>query len=148
MIKDLAMDKAPGPDGFTGRFYKSCWPIIKTDIMQAIGALHGGDSRKLHLLNSAYMVLIPKTEEAVHVADYRPISLVHNFAKLITKIMANRLAAKLNSLVAVNQSAFIKGRCIHDKFLLVQQMAKLLHNQKQPRVMFKLDITKAFDTVS
>jgi len=23
-IKDMPMDKAPGPDGFTGRFYKSC----------------------------------------------------------------------------------------------------------------------------
>lgn len=27
-IKDMPMDKAPGPDGFTGRFYKSCWNII------------------------------------------------------------------------------------------------------------------------
>lgn len=148
VVKELAMDKAPGLDGFTGRFYKSCWHTIKQDIMQAIGALHGGDARMLHLLNSAYMVLIPKTEEAVHVGDYRLISLVHSFAKLITKILANRLAGKLNSIVAVNQSAFIKGRCIHDNFLLVQQVAKLMHKQRQPRVMFKLDITKAFDTVS
>ena len=27
-IKQLPSDKAPGPDGFTGQFYKSCWPII------------------------------------------------------------------------------------------------------------------------
>lgn len=103
VVKELAMDKAPAPDGFAGRFYKSCCHTIKQDIMQAIGALHGGDAQMLHLLNSAYMVLIPKTEEAVHVGDYRPISLVHSFAKLITKILANRLAGKLNSIVAVNQ---------------------------------------------
>lgn len=62
--------------------------------------------------------------------------------------MANRLATKLNTMVAHNQRAFIKGRCIHDNFLLVQNMAKLMHKQSSPRVMFKLDITKVFDSVS
>ena len=38
-IQQLPSDKAPGPDGFTGRFYKSCWPIIKEDIMTAISAV-------------------------------------------------------------------------------------------------------------
>lgn len=120
IIKNLPMDKAPGPDGFTGRFYKTCWATIKLDLMAAIGTLHSGDSRKLHLLNSAYMVLIPKKEEALQVVDYRPISLIHSFAKLVTKILANRLAGRLSSIVAVNQSAFIKGRRMHDNFMLVQ----------------------------
>ena len=30
-IKDMPLDKAPGLDGFTGRFYKSCWNNIKGD---------------------------------------------------------------------------------------------------------------------
>lgn len=83
-IKDMPLDKAPRPDGFTGRFYRSCWTIIKHDVMAAIGGVHGGDTRGLQLLNSAYMVLIPKKEEATMIGDYRPISLVHSFVKLLT----------------------------------------------------------------
>jgi hypothetical protein len=60
----------------------------------------------------------------------------------------NRLAARLEDMVSTNQSAFIKGRFIQDNFMLVQQTAKFLHSQKQPRILLKLDITKAFDSVS
>lgn len=148
IIKQLPPDKAPGPDGFTGRFYHTCWGLIKLDLMVAIGAVHGGDSRKLNLLNNAFMVLIPKKANADRLTDFRAISLVHSFAKLVTKILANRLAPKLGNIIAKNQSAFIKGRRIHDNFLMVQHMAKTLHGQKRSSLMLKLDITKAFDSVS
>ena len=147
-IKDLPSDKAPGPDGFTGRFYKSCWSIIKEDVMAALHMIWGRNCRNLWLLNSAYITLLPKKSEADQVKDFRPISLVHSFAKLVTKILANRLASCLDEMVLPNQSAFIKKRFIQDNFTLVQQTVKYLHIQKQPRILLKLDITKAFDSVS
>lgn len=148
VVKNIALDKASGPDGFTGRFYKSCWGTIKQDIMATIGALHGGDTRKLHLLNSSYMVLIPKKKEPTLIGDYRLISLVHSFAKLLTKVLANRLSPRLGTIVALNQSTFICGRCIHDNFLLVKHIAKFLHGRGKPQIRLKLDITKAFDSIS
>jgi hypothetical protein len=118
-IKSLPVDRAPGPDGYTGHFYKACWQLIKVDFMAAIISLQQGNAWKLELLNSAYLTLIPKKEEALPPADFRPISLVHSFTKLITKVLANRLAKKLNTMILTNQSAFIRGRCIHDNFILV-----------------------------
>jgi hypothetical protein len=129
-ILQMPSDKAPGPDGFTGRFYKSCWPIIKADIMAAVSALWSRKFRNFSSLNSAYIVLIPKKEGADQPKDFRPISLVHSFTKLITKLMANRLAARLQQMVSLNQSAFIQGRFIQDNFMLVQQTARFLHQQK------------------
>ncbi|WVZ52503.1 LOW QUALITY PROTEIN: hypothetical protein U9M48_003556 [Paspalum notatum var. saurae] len=125
------MDKAPGPDGFTGRFYKSCWNIIRNDVLSALAAIYGGHHADVSL-----------------VKDYRPISLIHSFAKLVTKVLANRLAPLLPKLVSNNQSAFVRGRNIHDNFLLVQQLARKLHRSKEPHILLKLDISKAFDMVS
>jgi hypothetical protein len=79
------------------------------------------------MLNSAYITLLPKKEDAMNIRDYRPISLVHSFAKLVTKLLANRLAGRLDQLVSSSQSAFIKGRFIQDDFMLVQQTARYLH---------------------
>ena len=116
--------------------------------MAAVSAVWSRKFGNFNLLNSAYITLIPKKEDASHVRDFRPISLVHSFAKLITKILANRLAGRLDQLVSPNQSAFIKGHFIQDNFMLVQQTAQHLHKQKQARLLLKLDITKAFDSVS
>jgi hypothetical protein len=146
-IKKLPSDKAPDPDGLTGRFYKSCWPIINLDIMRAISAIWSRKMMGFSALNTAYITLIPKKEGAEQPTDFRPISLVHSFAKLLTKIMANRLADRLHQMVSPNQSAFIKGRFIQDNFILVQQTARFLQQQKQPRILLKFDISKAFNVV-
>jgi hypothetical protein len=46
-INQMPSDKAPGPDGFTGVFFKRCWSIIKGDIMKVIGRFG-----ELHVHNS------------------------------------------------------------------------------------------------
>jgi hypothetical protein len=126
-IRSLPNDKAPGPDGFTGRFYKPCWNIIKVDLMAVVSAVWNRKFDNFGLLNSSYITLIPKQDGAVHVKDFRPISLVHSAAKLITKLLANRLSQRLNDMVSLIQSAFIKGCFIQDNFMLVQQTARLFH---------------------
>jgi hypothetical protein len=122
--------------------------VIKDDIMAALHTIWGKIFRNLWMLNSSYITLIPKKTEADQVKDFRPISLMHSFAKLVTKILANRLADHLDQMVSSNQSVFIKKRFIQDNFMLVQQTVRFLHSQKQTRILLKLDITKAFDSVS
>lgn len=94
------------------------------------------------------MVLLCKKDDASTVGDYRPISLIHSFSKLFTKVLANRLLTYIPRLVRENQSAFIRGRMIHDNFRSVQLTAKMLHRKKQPTSLIKVDIAKAFDTVN
>uniref|UniRef100_A0A453RW09 Reverse transcriptase domain-containing protein n=1 Tax=Aegilops tauschii subsp. strangulata TaxID=200361 RepID=A0A453RW09_AEGTS len=55
---------------------------------------------------------------------------------------------RLDSLVSRNQNAFITGRSLHDNFILVRQSLKMLHQLGAPRIMLKLDLTRAFDSIS
>lgn len=148
VVMSLLNDKAPGPDGYTGLFYKLAWDIIKGDIMNAVNAFWTWDGRSFAHLNGALMILLQKVDQLAVIRDYRPISLMHSFAKLVTKCMANRLAPKLDMLVARNQSAFIKGRSIHDNFRTVRLSCKVMHAKRARCVLLKIDIAKAFDTVA
>jgi len=64
-IKQLPSDKAPGPDGYTARFEKTCWSIIKDDIMAAISAVW---SRRLATFG---VPLYHNTNIASHVCRYK-----------------------------------------------------------------------------
>jgi hypothetical protein len=65
------------------------------------------------------MTLLPKTTNAKSVKDYRPISLIHTVGKLLSKVVANQLVPKLNELVHISQSVFIRSYFIQDNFKLV-----------------------------
>jgi hypothetical protein len=96
----MPSDKAPGPDDFTGAFFKACGGIVKDDIMAANNSLYTMNSQGFQLLNSANIVLLPKKNDALRVTDYRPISLIHSIAKIFSKLLAIRLAPMLNSMVS------------------------------------------------
>ena len=106
------------------------------------------NSQGFEMLDSANIILLPKKSDARRVSDFRPSSLIHSVAKLFAKLLANRLAPLLDSLVSKCQSTFIMKRSIHDNFLYVQNMVRSMHKQKMPAIFLKLDIHKAFDTVS
>lgn len=147
VVKSMPQDKASGTDGFTNRFYACCWSIIKVDMMRAMDAFYHGDVRGMQAINKACVTLLPKVDGAEELRDYRSISLVHGAIKIFDKVLATRLADDLPYLVGKHQSAFVRGRYLHDNFMLVQGTTRRLHALREPRVLLKLDISKAFDSV-
>ena len=89
-------DKAPGPDGFTARFYTTCWDIIQKDLVKMVRKSQncskiGGST------NSSFLALIPKEKGAQNFSRFRPISLCNMGYKVITKVIAYCKQNKKNS---------------------------------------------------
>jgi hypothetical protein len=144
----MPKENAPRPDGFIGAFYSKCWEIVRSELFQAVCQLSQLRGSTFNLLNTTNIVLLPKKDKAEKVGDFRPITLVHSVAKIFSKIPANRLVPCLPEMVSSNQSAFVKKRCIHDNFVLVQSIIKELHRKKTLTQFIKLYIAKAFDSIS
>jgi len=141
--------KAPGPDGFPGRFFQRNWGVLKKDIINSV-KLFFAEGRMPEGVNDTAIVLIPKTSHPETLKDYRPISLCNVVYKIVSKCLVNRLRPLLETVICENQSAFIPGRLITDNALIAFECVHAIQQDRADRDKFcayKLDLAKAYDRV-
>ncbi|KAK0585801.1 hypothetical protein LWI29_034129 [Acer saccharum] len=100
-------------------------------------------------LNSNFLVLIPKIPNALLIDQFRPIALGNFLFKVITKIIADRLAEICSHIISHNQFGFIRGHQIGDCIAGASKCFNVLNNgSRGGHLALKIDIRKAFDSIS
>ena len=87
-LMSLLDNKSPGPDGITAEFYKKIWYLIQDKYLAYINAakVHGfRDFRN----TSSTTIIYKRKGEVYDLANYRPIALINNDIKILTKTLSS-----------------------------------------------------------
>ncbi|XP_019465331.1 PREDICTED: uncharacterized protein LOC109363522 [Lupinus angustifolius] len=141
-------EKSPGPDGYNFTFIKKIWDCVKNDVFAMVDDFFiSGNLAKGCI--SSFIVLIPKTGSPLGLGDYRPISLVGCIYKIISKLLTGRIKKVMHLIISYCQYAFIKGRCIMDGVVIVNEVIDQGKKKNYGDCfIFKVDFEKAYDCVN
>lgn len=137
----------PGPDGIPNGIYKWTWkftgPIILKAWEHSLKTGHLAPSQK----ESVVCLLDKKGKDRRHIGNLRPITLSNCDLKLITKTYTTRINCILGRILCNNQTAYLKGRQVHDGLRLIEIYKDMFKENQATGYLIGLDARKAYDSV-
>ena len=146
-IKDMALNKTPGTDGFQVNFYVCFFTRIKDYLLQAY-QFSIKCNRLYSSVREGIITLLPKSGRNLDfIKNWRPITLLNTDYKIFSKVIANRLKKHLAKLIHPDQTGFLKGHNISENLRRIFDIMEFTFMKKLPAVIVAIDFEKAFNRV-
>jgi len=137
---------APGADGFGMPVIRLCWPFLRHALFRYTNeCLRKG--RLTQNFRGASIRLIPKKDTVSDIKNWRPISLLSNLYKIISRALNSRLAKVSNRICSRAQKGFNKLRYTQEAVINVWESIAHCRANNIKGAILAADMEKAFDSI-
>ena len=146
-INSIKLNNSHGPDLISASLIHNC----KTELLQPLLLLFSGIIDKDDYpskLKMSHVVPVYKSNDKNNIGNYRPITIINNFAKILDKIIFEKINNSLYDLIIPEQHGGIPGRSTVTNLLCFNEYVSDAFLKNNSVQAMYLDVSKAFDTVN
>jgi hypothetical protein len=138
---------APGIDSISNRFIKTFWPYFRHPLFEYANCCYNKGTLTENF-RSAKIRLIPKKGDITLLKNWRPISLLNCFYKIISRVIAIRLRTVMDKITNVAQKGFSSTKYCQEVLIGIVDSINYVNVSRSKGALLSLDIRKAFDSTS
>jgi len=145
IIETFQNNKSLRNDGLPIEFYKSCWDLISKPFIDCVN--ESFDKEEMSNSQRQAVITLLEKKDRTLIENWRPISLVNADAKIISKVIANRIKDVLPSIIHHNQTGYVKERYIGETVRSIFDIMDLTDKENMPGLLIFIDFEKTFDSL-
>jgi exonuclease III len=145
-LKDSNMNSAPGIDGVSNKFIKKIWHLVRVGLLRYANCCFN-KGQLTNTFKQACIKLIPKKGDTTKIKNWRPISLLSCYYKVISRVINMRLGKVINKVTSRGQKAYAKGKFIHEVTINLTNAIEFCLDTGTPGAIISVDQQKAFDSL-
>jgi Reverse transcriptase (RNA-dependent DNA polymerase) len=135
---------APDMDGFSNQLIQKCWTWLRIPFYKY--TMHCYEKGIMtHNWRSAKIKLIPKKSDLSNLKNWRPISLLSNFYKILSRAINTRLNKFVNKICSRAQKGYNSKRYAQEVLINVWEQVNYCKRNNLRGAVVAIDMAKAFD---
>ena len=128
-MSESNLASAPGTDGISTKFIKHYWVFFQKPLLDyANHCFHTGELTDS--FRGAKIRLIPKKGDSSKIKNWRPISLLNCFYKILSRVLTNRLRKYIEKLTPIRQKGYSENRQCQEVLISVSDCISRSNSKK------------------
>ena len=137
---------APGIDGVSNDMIQKIWDLVRVPLHKYATCCFR--KRKLTgTFKTACIKLIPKKGNTKLIKNWRPISLLSCYYKIISRVINTRLGLVIDKITGRGQKAYNSKKFIHEVIINLTNNISHCKTNNVLGVIVSIDQSKAFDSI-